>query len=688
MLSLKEKEGVETALAVLLILLLMPVHLNAQSLRQPSPRQSPPLIPLPQSLRWTEDSFPLYKCEAIIINSGLLQNEASRWLAMTGRNIPVKKETRKNGDYFIQLKLGKIISPFGQDEAYRLIVKNKSVILTANTAHGIFNGLQTLYQLIGNNKFIAGCDITDYPAYQWRGYMVDVGRNYQSPGQLKQQIDIMSRYKLNVFHFHLTENVAWRLQIKNYPQLTSPGSMLRDKGKYYSIEQMKDLINYCRDRYITLVPEIDMPGHSEAFTRAMGVDMQSAGGLQVIKNIISEVCSTYDIPYIHIGADEVDLKNKQFLPEVTNLIRQYKKEVIGWSPGGNYSDRTIRQLWKDEGEKDIRGSSIKYIDSRYLYLSDMDPENSVVTIFNRQLGGKTKGNADLLGAEICLWDDRKVRQESDHLIMNAVYPGIVTFSERSWRGGGYPGVVYYIGADSSARAKDFSAFEKRLIVHKRKYFAQLPFPYVKQTQIHWKLFGPFYNHGALDASYWPEKEKVSPEDSAAAIYATGGTIWLWQTYAPHTTAWLPSPRENTTWYAYTRFWSDADSAMTMWIEFKNLSRSGADATPPAGQWDYKKSAVWMNGKLIPPPEWKHPGMPEGKLEEPLVDEGYYYRSPTVMNIKKGWNRIVVKLPISSFEVKDWQRPPKWMFTLIPVHPEEGVNWYTDDVKFQLNNKSK
>ncbi len=132
---------------------------------------------------------------------------------------------------------------------------------------------------------VPACHILDQPVFAWRGFMNDVGRNFQSMRSLKAQIDVMSRYKLNIFHFHFTEDIAWRLSSKQYPQLTAPGNMLRNKGMYFAEEEMKELIRYCEDRYITLVPESDMPGHSAAFTRAMGFDMQSNSGLTVVKNI-------------------------------------------------------------------------------------------------------------------------------------------------------------------------------------------------------------------------------------------------------------------------------------------------------------------------------------------------------------------------------------------------------------------
>lgn len=673
-----------SGIGLLFLFLLSTLSACRQLSDQRQPDQGPSLIPLPQSVKWTQERFPLNDCEGIVIKDSILRKEADGWLKMTGKDLPVKYKAGKSTKHYIQLKLEEVESPYGHQEAYHLKVSSKGIMLSANTPHGIFNGLQTLYQLIRKDT-VYGCDITDYPAYRWRGYMVDVGRNYQSISQLKQQIAIMARYKLNVFHFHLTENVAWRLQIKQFPQLTAPENMLRNKGKSYSVSEMKELIQYCRDRYITLVPEIDMPGHSAAFTRATGVDMQSDSGPHIMKDIIREICTTYDIPYIHIGADEVAIRNNQFLPDIIRLIHQYNKKTIAWSPGGNYGDSTIHQLW---GNDESRKESVKYIDSRALYLSDMDPESSVVSLFERQLGGKVHGDSRLLGAEICLWDDRRVAKEIDHLTMNAVYPDMLAFAERSWRGGGYPGTVLDIGPDSSARAKAFTAFEERLIDHKQQYFKQLPFPYVKQSQIHWKLFGPFENQGDLTASFWPENRNVSLKDSTAAIEATGGTIWLWYDKGEAFHTWVPSPKINTTWYAFTRFWSDADTSIAMWIGFKNLLRSLASATPPANQWDYKKSKIWMNGNIIPPPKWKYPGRNlAANLEAPLVDEGYYYRPPAMVNIKKGWNKILVKLPLKNFaNLAPWQK--RYMFSVMPVHKEQGINWYADNINFNVTDTAK
>ena len=159
---------------------------------------------------------------------------------------------------------------------------------------------------------------------------------------------------------------------------------------YYSEAEIKELINYCKDRNITFVPEIDMPGHSAAFKRAMKTDMQSDSGLAIVKNILKEFCTTYDVPYIHIGADEVKITNKNFVPEVTAFIESMGKKVIGWQPGGNFSNSTIRQLWMDDNAHHTSNNQIQFIDSRHLYLNHMDPLEAVTTIFNRKIADKEK----------------------------------------------------------------------------------------------------------------------------------------------------------------------------------------------------------------------------------------------------------------------------------------------------------
>jgi lysophospholipase L1-like esterase len=629
-------------------------------------QQQPSLIPTPQQMQSSANYFPLYNCHEIVVsNDSLRANAIQLQQQLQQNNVHVNIVSSSNNNIpYIQLKIEKVSAPQCEDEAYKLQVLPSKIVIIANSRHGIFNAMQTLMQLMRDNEIIDGCEIYDWPAFSWRGYMVDVGRNYQSVELLKQQIDIMSRYKLNIFHFHFTEDIAWRLQSKLYPQLTAPENMLRNKGMYYSEDDLKELIKYCRERYITLIPEIDMPGHSAAFKRAMGVGMQSDSGLVIIKNILKEFCSTYNLQYMHIGGDEVHVTNKNFMPAVISLLHSLGKTTIAWRPGANVDTTTIGQLWmSDNGEKNI--SSLRFIDSRHLYINHMDPLESVVTIFFRQIGDTTQQTPNIKGATLCLWPDRRVEKEEDILRMNPAYPAMLAFAERTWKGEGDKGWTATIGKPSSSKANEFAEFENRLLDHKKLYFKNLPFPYVKQADIEWELYGPFDNDGDLSKKFLPETKAFNDSVQQPSLTITGGTIILRHWWAPLIEGALNNPKENTTWYAVTKIWSDENAEKDFWIGFNNISRSPATDSPMPGTWDNHQSKVWVNGKKIEPPLWKHAGV-KGDSEVPLIDEGYEYRQPTKILLQKGWNTILIKAPIGSFKGKDWQNPEKWMFTFAPL----------------------
>ncbi|MES2416698.1 MAG: beta-N-acetylhexosaminidase [Bacteroidota bacterium] len=629
------------------------------------------LIPQPRELALKRGTFDLYRVETIFISTPSLKKEAhflQEILKTKGIPVSVKTGKIKSDKPYVTLEL---LKNGADGESYQLSIDKNRISITATEGTGVFYGLQTLRQYLGAKSFLKNIEIKDSPAFKWRGYMVDVGRNYQSLALLKQQIEVMAAYKLNVFHFHFTEDIAWRLAIKSYPQLTDSNYMLRNKGKYYSEAEFKELINYCKDRHITLVPEIDMPGHSAAFKRAMGVDMQSDSGIRVLKNILKEFCATYDLPYFHIGADEVKITNKDFVPEMSRFLESMGKKVIGWEPGGNFDKSTIRQLWMDDAGLTAGNNEIKYIDSRHLYLNHIDPLESVVTLFNRQLCDTDRGNEQALGATLCLWPDRRIAKEEDAIKMNGVYPAMLAFAERAWLGGGYAGWVAGIGLNGTAAFTAFEDFESRLMVHQKKYFQDKPFPYNLQSNINWQLYGPFSNGGKLDKKFEPERPNFNLALEKPALSARGGTIILRHWWAPKIKGVLTAPAENTTWYAFTKLWVKSDTVKAFWIGFNNLSRSPATDSPLAGTWDNHASEIWLNNEIISPPNWKQAGQ-KGDSEIPLIDEGYEYRKPVSLALKKGWNTIRVKAPIGSFRAKNWQNPEKWMFTFIESPSTETI----------------
>lgn len=640
-------------------------------------QQKASLLPLPQKITYSKTVFPLYRCKTILLANAALKPEAVLLQKLLGekgirveiveevKRVEVVEEVGKVGP-FIELKIGKVDAGQNGNEAYQLQVHQDKIELMAETNAGIFYAVKTLQQLMRDGVMVEGCSITDWPAFPWRGYMVDVGRNFQSVEKLKEQIDVMAAYKLNIFHFHFTEDIAWRLAIKDFPQLTSPENMLRNKGMFYTKNDFKELIHYCAERHITLVPEIDMPGHSAAFKRAMKTDMQSDSGIVYLKSILKGFFANYNLPYFHIGADEVKISNKNFIPEMTAYIESFGKKTIGWEPGGNFGNKTIRQLWMDDAAKQAKGKTVQFIDSRHLYINHMDPLESVVTIFSRKIGNVEKGNVSVLGGTLCLWPDRAVATEDDIFKQNPVYPAMLAFAERSWRGGGRPGWTATIGSPGTDSVRIFEAFENRLLDQKIQSFAKLDFPYVKQAGRVWKLFGPYKNEGDVSRKFAPETGTFYPDKNSAAKEVVGGTIVLRHWWAPLIKAAVDHPEENTTWYATTKVWSDKNAVKEFWIGMNDLSRSPATDSPKPGTWNNMGAAVWVNGKCIEPPQWKHAGY-KGNAEMPLADEGYAYRVPTKITLKKGWNTVLIKTPVRNFKGKDWQNPVKWMFTFIPAN---------------------
>ena len=625
----------------------------------------PSLIPYPKKIEWNNTLFPLWKTGTVYISdTGIAKMNLQYFLGRPIDSLFNAVSTPLNKP-IIKITLSKERAPALNDEAYSIHIDSLQAELKANSLKGIFYALQTFKQLRRDGAVVDGCDIQDWPSFSWRAYMVDAGRNYESINLLKQQIDRMSAYKLNVFHFHCTEDIAWRWQVKCYPQLTNAGYMLRDKGMYYSIDELKELIAYCKERYIEFVPELDMPGHSKAFERAMGCSMQSEKGKKILYDILDEISATYQLKYFHIGGDEVKITDTAFLPAMEKRMNNNHITTIGWKPGGNFRDGTIMQLWMGNEQPT---TSKKYIDSRHFYINHFDPFESVVTIFNRKVGGVNTQTQNVLGAELCLWNDRRVANEEDILKLNPVYPSMLAFAEKVWNGNGSNQYVSGLSELTPQGQENFMLFERKLLEHKKLYFHNSSFPYSEQASSYWHLAGPFFNKGNLTMRFTPETKNFDSTYNKPDLIARGNTIILKHWWYPMISGILAKPEENTTWYALRKIWSDDNGLQPFWIGFNNMSRSTATDSPDALTWDDKHSCIWVNGKLILPPQWQHASL-KGDLEVPLIDEGYEYREPLLIPLKKGWDEIVVKLPVGSFKGKDWQNPVKWMFTVAPVDPE-------------------
>lgn len=542
------------------------------------------------------------------------------------------------------------------DEAYRLTVTNKKIHVRCGSSKGAYWAMQTLRQL-HNEQYFKNCDIIDWPAFKIRGFMHDVARSFISLKELKREIAILSQYKINTFHWHLTENSAWRLESKKYPELTAAENMTRFKGKYYTQKEAQELMSFCKEHQVLLIPEIDIPGHSAAFTRAFGCDMQSHKGTRILKSLIDEVCEIFDdVPYIHIGTDEVKFRNPHFVPQMVTYIRAKGKKVISWNPGWNYNPGEIDmlQLWSSRG-KSVPG--IPVIDSKFHYLNHYDTFADLIALYTSRIYNQNHGSPNLAGVILCVWNDRLLDSEAKMLSENNFYPCMLAIADRSWQGGGYQ----YFDKSGTQFPKEntfefaqFVDFEQRMLWHKAHVFKGYPFIYVKQSQEKWAILEePFNNKGNLKQDFDCTNKKFR--------VVRGGGIYLRHVWGRLVPSFYKSPKENSTSYAYTYVYSPKKQDAGLWAEFQNYSRSEMDLPPKEGVWDYKGSRIWINDEEVMPPVWV-PNHLVKSHDIALGNENCVSRLPIKVLLKKGWNKIWLKLPIGNFSTPE-VRLQKWMFTV-------------------------
>ena len=348
------------------------------------------IIPRPVSLGATGSSFRLTEKTKIYVQAiypdleQLGQELADMLNPATGLEISVKKTDKVPGAGHIYLALVGDEAGLGQ-EGYQLEITEKQLTLTANQSAGIFYGIQTLRQLLpasielGEKQEgpweIASGTIVDYPSYRHRGAMLDVARHFFSVEDVKRYIDLIALYKMNVLHLHLSDDQGWRIEIKSWPRLTEIGGSTKvggGEGGFYTQEQYKDIVQYAADHYITIIPEIDMPGHTNAALASyaeLNCDGQARKlytGTEVgfstfctakdtvyafIDDVFRELAALTPGPYLHIGGDESHVTPMEdyipFINRVQDIVAAHGKEVAGWDEIANAEMRpgTAVQLW-------------------------------------------------------------------------------------------------------------------------------------------------------------------------------------------------------------------------------------------------------------------------------------------------------------------------------------------------------
>lgn len=643
------------------------------------------LLPLPQKYTLTDERFWLGE---VCLSTPVLQKQWERFIEEKGGKVVWQGKNRI--EVKLVAELGEV--PVNQEEAYRLEVTSGRLVVEAVTERGVYWAMQTLAQLSvckGKKIYLQGCLITDWPAFRIRGFMHDVGRGYISVEELKREIAMLSRFKVNVFHWHLTENQAWRLESKRFPELNDSMNMTRFPGRYYTLEEARELTEYCKEHQVLLIPEVDMPGHSAAFVRAFGHDMQSPEGMKILKSLLDEVCETFEVPYIHIGTDEVVFSDPDFVPEMVAYVRSKGKKVISWNPGWRYRPGEIdmTQLWSFRGKAQ---AGIPAIDSRFHYLNHFDTFGDIIALYNSRIYNRESGNEDVAGVVLAVWNDRLISDEKELVCQNHFYPNMLAMAERSWRGGGFQyfdghGVV--LPEEDTPEFKAFADFEQRMLWQKKHVFGGYPFGYVRQTNVRWKITEAFPNDGDFTRSFPPEQEWADVYSYDGRLYrvkeARGAGIYLrhvWGTLVP---AFYAQPKENHTAYAYTWVYSPKSQEVGMWIEFQNYGRSEMDLPPLAGKWDYKGSRIWLNEREVLPPQWTA-NHREKSNEIALGNENCVVRQPVPVMLQKGWNKVFMKLPVGKFST-DEVRLVKWMFTAVFVTLDgeeavEGLVYSPDRIK--------
>jgi hexosaminidase len=390
---------------ILLPLLLLSFSLMSQPIH---------IIPAPVLLTQGGSSFVLrahhpiwYEYEDMLPAATYLRDQLQ---LMTGIRLPLRKGLRSKG---ISLRFAVLDN--SSEGAYTIHATKDTVLIAANKAAGVFYGIQSLLQMLVKDAGkwnIPAADIYDYPRFSYRGLHLDVGRHFFPVAFIKRYIDLMALYKFNTFHWHLTEDQGWRIEIKAYPDLTAIGSKREEtilgknfdpyKGDgipyegFYTQEQIKELVRYAADRQITIIPEIEMPGHSLAALAAYrrlgctggpykvgtrwGVedDVYCAGKEETFKfleDVLDEVMALFPGKYIHIGGDECpkkrwktcrkcqqriqdnNLKDEHelqsyFIRRIEKYLNSKGRQIIGWDEileGGLAPNATVMSWRGEEG---------------------------------------------------------------------------------------------------------------------------------------------------------------------------------------------------------------------------------------------------------------------------------------------------------------------------------------------------
>ena len=454
------------------------------------------LMPWPQNINLTNGTFALSKNFKVNITGNPnpriftgTTNFLRRLDGKTGLFFQQGFVTKTNQDPTAELQINCVQSGkigLYEDESYQLDIQTNKITINATSDLGALHGLETLLQLLQNNStsyYFPTAKITDLPRFTWRGLMIDVARHYQPIDVIKRNLDAMAAVKLNVFHWHLTDDQGWRIEIKKHPKLTD----LASDNLFYTQEEIKSVVKYANDRGILVVPEIDVPGHASAILTAYPeigskitaistnkiernagifnptLDPSNPKTYKLLSEIFDEVCPLFPGDYFHIGGDENEGKDWDSNPKiqefkkknklVTNhdlqtyftmqlvpMLKKHGKQLMGWEEimTKDMSKNAIIHSWKGPNEGLPIGQSVAnaakngyktvlsngfYIDLMQSvndhYLNDPIPKNSTLT---------SEEKARLLGGEATMWTELV----SPLTLDSRIWPRTAAIAERLW----------------------------------------------------------------------------------------------------------------------------------------------------------------------------------------------------------------------------------------------------------------
>jgi len=380
------------------------------------------IIPQPKSIELGNSTLTIDKSFVITYESEVLAQEANYFSGLLENTFGIELksvQTVKSTGKSIALKLS---SKEGvSDEGYSLSIGKNGAVVIANSDKGVFYGLQSLFQIMLSNIdedgkiVVPTLEVADSPRFKYRGMHLDVGRHLFPPAFIKKYIDLLAFYKLNTFHWHLTEDQGWRIEIKKYPKLTEVGAWRKETlighggtkpykfdgkpyGGFYTQDEIRDIVAYAAERHITIIPEIEMPGHSMA-ALASYPELGCTGGpyevatrwgvfqdiyctkdetFGFLENVLLEVMDLFPSKYIHIGGDEAPksrweecpvcqatikregLKDEHqlqsyFIQRIEKFLNSHGRQIIGWDEileGGLAPNATVMSWRGTEGGLD------------------------------------------------------------------------------------------------------------------------------------------------------------------------------------------------------------------------------------------------------------------------------------------------------------------------------------------------